>query len=504
MSMVGQIGLKCTYCGAPLPEPKPGSEYIVCEYCGRTQRIVDAKEYIEKLRGEIYAWIREMLPQQAVISTTADIVARHTLFISYVKPRVLPVFTMIKSKLQALMSKPLVDVPYMPTNAFKPLDSSKKIFEEVAKLQSVEQLVAVDEDRLFYLDAYLTYLIYAYLNVVLEILSSKGKVSGEVMDLVVRNLNTIIEELSKYPDKADEVLRPQALLKCYQALQNLFNGDVKTAKQMILDALTAYDKAIEKYSFSKSLMMYVPAINSEKAVAKAINELIDLGQKLMDHGEQPVSFMPSLSNYIEAVAPYRERRVIYEELLHYFVNIYEAKLGEATIDAIQGGGEYYLPFWVVKVTYTFTTGMLWMKKGKAVEDYGLLLALDPYVQNPYVDIFNVKSGFLDRIAGREETLTGGFVEKILAYSTKTSIPAGVKVLPPTCDALTAENLFEKYLANLKNINPDVGKKLKFGAAQAQNIVYIPCRMGRDIYCDVLGGSQPRVGQYWSELVKIAV
>ena len=33
--------LKCPYCGASLPEPKPGQEFIKCRYCGRTVRLVE-------------------------------------------------------------------------------------------------------------------------------------------------------------------------------------------------------------------------------------------------------------------------------------------------------------------------------------------------------------------------------------------------------------------------------------------------------------------------------
>jgi len=504
MSLVGQIALKCVKCGAPLPEPKPGSEYIACEFCGYTQKIVDAKEYIEKLRGEIFAWIREMLPQQAIIATTADVIARHTLFISYMKPKILPKFTMIKSKLQALMSKPLVDAPYMPTSSLKPSDSSKVIFEEVAKLQSIDQLAVVDEDRTFYIDVLLTYLTYAYLNVILEIVSSKGKVSGDSIDFVVRNLNSIVDEYSKYPEKADETLRPVALLRSYQALQSLFNGDIASAKQLIEDSLSTYNKALEKYSNSKSLIIYVPAIKSEIIVAKAVKELIDLGLKLQEYGESPTSFMPALSKYIDAIAPHRDKKDIYEELIHFFINTYRAKFGEPTVDVVQGSGNVYIPFWVVKVTYTFTTGALWMKKGKAIEDYGLIIATDPYVHKPYVDIFNVKAGFLDRITGKEETLTEDFVKKILVYSRKASIPSNIKVVPPTCSARRAEEIFNSYIANLSRINPDIGKKLKFGSSQAQSIVFIPCKVDQDIYCEILGKSQVSVSPYTSKLIEIAI
>jgi len=504
MALVGQIPLKCTKCGAPLPEPKPGSEYVTCEFCGYTQRVVDAKEYIEKLRGEIFAWIREMLPQQAIISTTADVVARHTLFISYVKPKLLPKFTMIRSKLQALLSRPLLEAPYMPTSSLKPSDPSKTIFEEIAKLQSIDQLAVVDEDRAFYIDVYLTYLAYAYFNVILEILSSKSKISGDVIDFIIRNLNSIIEEYSKYPEKAEEALRPTALLKSYQALQSLFNGDITSAKQLIEDAINTYNKALEKYTTSRSLVIYVPVIKSEFTVAKTIKELISLGSKLMEYGESPVSFMPALSKYIDAIAPYRDKSDIYGELIHYFINTYVAKLGEPTLDIVQGEGDVYVPFWVVKVTYTFTTGALWMKKGRAVEDYGLIIATDPYVRKPYADIFNVKAGFLDRIAGREQTLTNGFVKKILAYSSKASVPSNIKVIPPTCGARRAEEIFNNYIASLGQINPDVGKKLRFGASEAQNIIFIPCRVDQDIYCEILGNSQVSVGPYVSKLMEIAL
>ncbi|MEM4592080.1 MAG: hypothetical protein QW196_01615, partial [Sulfolobales archaeon] len=58
--------LRCTHCGAPLPKPQPGEDWIRCEYCGVHNKIVDATRYIEKLRGELEKWIRELLPPTAV------------------------------------------------------------------------------------------------------------------------------------------------------------------------------------------------------------------------------------------------------------------------------------------------------------------------------------------------------------------------------------------------------------------------------------------------------
>jgi len=37
--------LKCPYCGASLPEPKPGQEFIKCPYCGRTVKLVEEPKW---------------------------------------------------------------------------------------------------------------------------------------------------------------------------------------------------------------------------------------------------------------------------------------------------------------------------------------------------------------------------------------------------------------------------------------------------------------------------
>ena len=40
------VSLKCTTCGAPLPDIVGGSEYVKCEYCGTTQKLIDSQKYI--------------------------------------------------------------------------------------------------------------------------------------------------------------------------------------------------------------------------------------------------------------------------------------------------------------------------------------------------------------------------------------------------------------------------------------------------------------------------
>ncbi|HDN01575.1 MAG TPA: hypothetical protein ENF42_01220, partial [Candidatus Bathyarchaeota archaeon] len=81
--------LRCTNCGAPLPKLQPDEEWIRCEYCGFLNKVVDATCYIEKLRSEVEKWIRELLPSGIAFATVKDVGARHQIFQSLIKPKLL-------------------------------------------------------------------------------------------------------------------------------------------------------------------------------------------------------------------------------------------------------------------------------------------------------------------------------------------------------------------------------------------------------------------------------
>jgi hypothetical protein len=88
--------------------------------------------------------------------------------------------------------------------------------------------------------------------------------------------------------------------------------------------------------------------------------------------------------------------------------------------------------WLAEISYSFETGMLFMKKGQAVQERLLVSGIFPLRPNLIMtapkylvtDIFSVQSesGFMERIKGNEKSLTTGIGYSYLGHAKKASIP----------------------------------------------------------------------------------
>ena len=170
-------GLRCTGCGAPLPEPKNDTEFFKCEFCGVSQKAVEVKQYIEDLRGEIYKWVQDMIPISTISSTVADPIARHSIFIHNIKPKMMGKYISTKSKLSMLLSKPLLTLPFTKPETVACSDTPKDCFENLARVQGLEPIAVVDEDKKFYNLLTSTYETYAYMANAFDLLAKETEPS---------------------------------------------------------------------------------------------------------------------------------------------------------------------------------------------------------------------------------------------------------------------------------------------------------------------------------------
>ncbi len=478
------ISLKCTTCGAPLPHSGNGSEYIKCEYCGTTQKLIDSQKYIESFRGEIYAWLQGLIPSSAVGSVTADPVARHNIFVFNVKPRIMTDYIAMKSHLAMLLSNRMFYLPFSPSICINSPDSSKKAFENLARVQSIEQLAANDDDRIFYDEVVSTYTLYSYALIMADLLPKKDN-----MSFLEKNFENMLKILEACPQRKVEYLRMTGLYKGYRALDRFMRGDTAGCAGLAAEGIAKLEDSLKEVQRSVSSAIYRPAISGELCALKALSRLNETASKLTGAGHSPVDILPFLEKYVATLDQFHvENKIACEELIESWCRAVEAKNGLGKIDSMGMSGDIFIPFWEVSLTYTFKTGAIIWAKGVKVEDKLLVAATYPMVKEPVTDIFktNSEAALMDRLSGKETTMTGSNIKELVMNIAPNAMPAGTKIFPPIGSKELAEFNAGSYLTH---VGKRYNGKFTFGIVKAQRLVYLPANInGSTLSFACLGAS----------------
>jgi hypothetical protein len=491
--------LRCTKCGAPLPAQVAEEEYIKCEYCGYTQKLIDTRDYLDKLRGEIYNWVKTIVPPSVIISQTVDPIARHNIFVFNIKPKILGDFTSVKSKLATQLTHPLFILPFYKLAASK-FEEPKKCFENSVRVQSLEPMAIVDEDKSFLDDVISTFETYAYVNNAFELFLNNSDLS-----YLIKNFEQATVCLEKLPNKVVEYKRMQGTTEAYRALDSFIKGDLRSAKNFASTAIKLLEEVQKEAGKSSTTAVMIPATTIDISTLKTLDNLIEIGLDLFESGKPPTEILPYLQKYFKIAEEARMKKdkdtKIYEELSMYLKKIVASKSGAEQIEMLPGDGNILFPFWVVSVTYTFATGALLWKKGREAEDKILIAATVPLASQPVTDVFSSTAGIMDRLAGKETTLTTGFISTLLTQVRKTSVPSKINVIPPLLSKVESEQVAENYLSY---VSQRFGGKIKFGAAQSQNLIYAMAEVkDGDIYIPALGNSQVKIAPHFQQLMEIA-
>jgi hypothetical protein len=492
--------LRCVKCGAPLPEQSLGTEYIKCEFCGYTQKLVDVKDYLDKFRGEIYGWMKTIVPQGAVAAQTVDPIARHNIFSFDVKPKIMGDYAAVKSKLSTQLIQPMVVLPFYQSNLPK-IEDQKECFENLAKIESLEQMAVIDEDRVFFDDIKVTYETYAYLANARSLISSKSDLS-----LLVNNFEQIASSFEKLPSRKIEYKRMRGVTDAYRAIDAFFKGYADTAKQLLMSAIGLLEEVLKEAKKSVIASVMVQSTTMDLSTLKAVQNLVEADLRLFESGKPMTEFLPYLERYFRTTEEARIKKGkdtgVYEELTGHLLSIIEAKNGAGYVDILDGKGDLLVPLWVISITYTFVTGALLWKKGKEVEDKLLVAATLPFVAVPVTDIFKVPLKFLEGVKGSETTLTSGSINSILLQVKKNSIRSSIKVIPPISTKEECDQIAEKYLST---VSERLKGKIRFGAAQPLKCIYATAEIrNNDVYISALGDSQIKLGSYLDKLMKITI
>lgn len=497
MSMsIEVIGLRCSKCGAPLPKPEKDSEYVRCEFCGTLQRIVEASSYTEKLKTEVLKWIREFMPVSMGAIQTVDTLARHNIFIAYIKPKLIPEYSQLKARILKTLSSPLLLLENINFDIAG--DDPKESFERFVKIESISPMAVVPEDHEFYSEVYSTYALNAYINNYI-----RTGLSGDI-DSAVKNLEELSNILTNINKATPINMRIKSIASSLKAWKYLKEGDPTSAITLLEEALKYNREARGLIIKDPQLSIMITAIDTEAMLIKSLSNYATVEKALFEAGRQPQELMLFLTKYLGVVEEIRKMHSkdlsIHYEASEKIKTIFMSKLGIETVDILPGQGEILVPMYLMRISYTFTTGSLFWKKGKEYKDYLLVLGTFPYASIPVTDTFRLKSGFLDRIGGREEKLTIDVVTNAIASARKDYIT--LPVIPPISDSGTAKKVADSYLSE---VSKRLSGKISMGASTPEKLVYSPARIvNNDIYINSLGEAQVSLGKHLSYLMGMVI
>ena len=481
------VELRCKYCGAPLDRKDLESDapYVTCPSCGTTQQRMDAKRYMEQMMGQIQSWISRALPGGMTLSQTenADPVARHSIFMNSVKPKLDVEINQYRFALNDAISAPLIVLPFSKGEPNRSNRTASQAFEFQARLKSLSPL-AMDEESG-------------------SVIRSGEGIAG-TFALIQNNSKLLTEDLpgrfalmagnfreaaqSLKGCKGYEALesRMEALSEVCSASDMVLNGDALGCSAKAESALSALENAKTKVLANPRLAMTLGAMDQEIAQTRTLRNVADMACR--GATKDPLKLLTVITK-VSAVSyphdPQWDRLLTRDdrdyELYGYVKDIVSAKNG-GTLPICSGDGTVLYPFWDVDLKYSFTTGSLFSKKSVVVTEDLMVPATftlsgkalsDP--RTGLTDIFAAapESSILNRLKGEERSISGGAGIGRLADSAAENSPGSRTVVVPLCTKAEATRLVELYLAQCSKTH----SKLKLSKPEVKRLVYVPCNGG---------------------------
>lgn len=454
--------LRCTHCGAPLPQLRQNENFVKCEYCGYLNRVTDSATYVERLKREISAWISQILPHQVIVSTVADPVARHHLFQGYVKPKLIPTSVNAKTTYVETMYKPFIAFdPFYKQTCKEP----RSLFEESIKLESISELAVSDEDKSFLSDTRRHLLVSAYVcNALMNAYEEKYSES-------VRNID---ESLRLVESTEDRVLttRLKIAKSTYTALSELYNRNTSTSLSIIQSVVSLLNELTSSRD-TASISKYLAAIEIEKDLVSLLKSIIEIAHVYFENGLDPLTPVSYLKNALVHIAKNvmdfnRPLKDALETVEHCKKSILSTFKRERV--KILGKGDLYLPFYAVGASITYTSGLLF-KKGYEVGIDLLVSATHP-VLTGLTDVFEVYSGGLINLDKESEKLKA--ISNLLVNAREDYL--GKNTVLPLISHVIAESMVDKYL---DIVRAKYHGKLKLSTTQARELIYVGCYLDKE-------------------------
>ena len=477
------VALRCKHCGAPLENVDTDAPFVTCEYCGTSQQRVDAKAYMDDLMVQVKSWLSSAMPMGfgAMGSQNVDPVARHSIFVSDVQPKLENELSSYKFNNMALLGNSLLAVPFDTVSAFQPEHTTNDAFEFTAKAKSAEPLAVTDEDRKLVMEASTVSKVYALgINII--------KLLGEQKDgrwgMMCNNFNSSVEAMKGMPSYDVVRERFTALSHVTDGFDKFMNGDMTSASGLVSQGMQELEAVKNKAFADPQFAVMFMGIDQEVNICKIVMNIMDVVQTMGGDPAKMVLIVRDVMNAKPANSPkwsfLLSNTARYNEIFASISEALKAKT-DGQIPVSMGDGDILMPFWEVDLRYTFTTGKLWSKKSVEVKEDILVCADFALDQNclddpssSLTDIFRVRpqSSTLESWKGEEVSISAGQGIGRLQDSVGMSGANGRRIILPLTTKKEAEKMCVEYLAQRARSD----SKLRLSEPVVQRIMYVPCRV----------------------------
>lgn len=478
--------LRCKFCGAPFDEEqiKSTSGLVTCSYCGTSQERIDAEKYMNDVMTRVKAWVTKSLPMGYASGGASNIdpVARHSIFIKDVGPKINVESMTYKMSLNTLLGNRLLVLPFRVAKVSTISTSSNSAFEFNAKVKSVSSLAVSDEDIELVENASTISECYALAVNNINLLNEQKDGRWGIMS---KNFLEAADALKGNKSYANPAKRFYALAKICDGFQKLFSGDTTSGYGLLKEGKEELQSLKNEVMSDPMFSMMYNAIEQELTMTTLILNVLEYtvttGGNVIEKLEIIRRVMDIASEVTDPGWKYMTQNMHrYDEIFDNIGKALQPDSGEG-IFISQGDGDTLFPFWEVNLRYTFVTGKLWAKRSVEVSETLFIssqfLMDASCLSNPasaVTDVFKNKPEvrFMDSLKGKETTISGGCELASLQKSIAVGHRAGRHVILPITRKMEAEKICSDYLsAKTRNDN-----QFKLSAPTVNRLVYIPCRI----------------------------
>jgi len=489
------VALRCKACSAPL-SAKPSEDMVKCESCGTTQKLVDARAFLDQILLQVNAWVRQAIPlgAEAVASGLIDPIARHSVFINNVRPRLTTEYGEYRFNCYNVLSRPLMVLPMMSADAQPVPNHPSDVFLFQAKVQSVAPLAVDEETKGLVGEINGLCVTYGY------ILNNVGLMSSpkpERYHLMASNFEAAAESLRGLRKFVGLSERLKGLAKLSAGLDRLTSLQAPEAAFLLDQARGSLQAAREVVSRDFEMAVILQAIDKELSITNSSIFLVEAGAASPVGGlstaasplRRLLELLGAFGTYPYAQWQARFRDVgHHEQVLALVATISRAKAGSGSLNILPGYGAALFPFWAVDVPYTFQTGALWRTQGVEVTEALLVAATFPLDGSAFsgsdpsavlTDVFRARerSGMLKetlkRVSGKETSISGGGPVRDLINRSQPLSVAGLVVVPPLATGQDAAGLVQAYIARARELDPAVQKQLRLSSPRVIGLFFAP-------------------------------
>lgn len=512
-TLLSDLPLRCRFCGAPYSSPQV-SEILTCGYCGGSQRIVDARQFLDHFTAQVSAFVRQTLPIgiDLVGAGNIDPVARLSAFSNNVRPRLVAEADRYRFALFHLLASPMVSLPFLPGMPPAQTSDPATVAMFVAQVQSMGSL-AVDEQSRDLLR------ISGGIALAYQSLLVAGNLAGssrpERFHLIAQNLDVAATAIASTGKWAGLSSRVSALSRLSIAADQVFRGSTgRTLRNDIVDVETRLGSSKERLGSAPDIGYLAAAVGPELAATRILRHMGEILEYSPGVTPPPLLYLERLGSTIEwlsqpALGEWAQRFQSWrlrEEVIRAAAELRAAQGGRGEVRALVLPTGTFLPFWVVEIPYTFETGVLWRRQGKEVPEVILLSATFPTdsanlyphaAARPITNVFQRATasnsgspGYLDRLTGAEQRLSGGQgISGMVGGVGRVSI-RGRAAAPPLSTESEALEMVTRFLTEVRATDPRVANQLRTSSPRVAGLVYIPCELGQTPPIPWLGTLSP--------------